>query len=119
MTKRKYSENADHNEVINKLYESIRELQSENRQLKLALGPIAIKHTFSQLVKDIRKRNRYMGRLIDKAYIRRFDPEKVWLAFNNLDRVEKYCATTSLIVFLKAWTLKHYDKEANIKIFLK
>ena len=116
MTRRKYSEHADHNEVINKLYESIRKLKDENRQLKLALGCYDIDCTYEEFVKSIKRKNQNMAALLDKAKIRRFEQGRIWLSFADLDLQDSTLAQFYLKDFLVLWSVAKFGIPSDIRI---
>lgn len=116
MPRRKYSQNADHNEVINSLYESIRRLESDNRQLKLALGSAALSCTWDAFVRDIKAKHREIGALLAKAYVRRFEKGRIWLAFRQLDPESRALVAFQLKPFLALWSATKFGQPFVIKI---
>lgn len=116
MTKKKYSETADHNEVINKLYESIRKLESANRQLSLALGAQKINCTWEQFVSDIQLKNRDIAALLKRAHVRRFENGRIWLAFRDLDPQGRALAAFHLKGFLLLWSAAKFGYPFTVKI---
>lgn len=116
MPRRKYSQNADHNEVINALYESIRLLKNENRQLSLALGNQKLDCTWDVFVKDIKRKNYQMGSLLAQAYVRRFENGRIWLAFRDLDEEDRALAAFQLKPFLALWSATKFGQPFVIKI---
>lgn len=116
MIKRKYSENAGHNEVINSLYESIRKLESEKRQLKLALGAQDLNCSWEAFIKDIKRKNHDIGILLTKAYVRRFENGRIWLMFRTLDSESRALAAFHLKPFLAVWSTAKFGRPFVIKI---
>ena len=103
MPRRKYSEHADHNEVINKLYESIRQLQDENRQLSLALGAMKPDKPWLVILKDIKRKNRAYGDLLSKAYVVYFTRGKIRLVLKDLTTEERTLFQFGFKAWFKIW----------------
>ena len=103
MPRKKYSENADHNEVINKLYESIRQLQDDNKQLSLALGGMKPSKPWSTILKEIKRKNRAYGELLNKAYVVYFTCGRIRLIFQNLTIEERSLLRHGFKRWLKVW----------------
>jgi len=118
MTKRKYSENADANEVINKLYESIRKLQNQNRQLQLALGHQDIDCSWEQLIADIRRKKDRIAAILEQAYVKRFDRGFITLVFRQLSAPDVFIVKGELKNYLRLYTAHRWHKPfvINIKI---
>ena len=114
--RRKYSEDANHNEVINKLYASIRQLQNENRQLKLALGAQKINCTWEQFISDIKRKNKAIAAILEQAHVRRFEQGRIWLAFRGLRADLNFIARYELKNFLSLWALGKFGCPFVIKI---
>ncbi len=119
MTKRKYSEHADHNEVINKLYEYLRLLKSENRQLKLALGTQYISCSWESFIKDIKRKNRPLASLLATSYVRRFERNRIWLAIKRSEFDKYYFDEKYIYDFLNLWTAAKFGTKFEIKIRIK
>lgn len=116
MTKRKYSDNPDHNEVINKLYESIRQLKNQNRQLHLALGAQKIDCTWEEFVKDIKRKNSTIAAILELAHLRRFENGRIWLAFRDLTSEQRAIIVFQLKDFLRLWSAGKFGQPFTIKI---
>lgn len=116
MAKRKYSPEAKHNEVINKLYASLRDLEQRNRQLQLALGDQAIDCTWEKFVKEIGRKNRTIATILNKAYVRRFERGRIWLVLQGLTFDQVFIAKHEMKKFLFLWCLQKFHQKFTIKI---
>ena len=103
MTRRKYSEQADHNEVINKLYESIRSLANENKQLSLAIGGMKPSKPWPVILKEIKRKNKAYGELLNKAYVVYFTCGRIRLIFKSLTIEERSLLRHGFKRWLKIW----------------
>lgn len=119
MTRRKYSEDADCNEVINKLYESIRKLQDENRQLSLALGAMKPDKPWSTILKDIKRKNKTYGSLLSKAYVVYFTRGKIRLVLKNLTLEEQTLFKFGFKEWFKIWMTAQVNFPIEIYIKIK
>jgi len=116
--KRKYSEDADANEVINKLYAEKRELEDRCRQLQLALGSQDIRCTWSQLVRDIRRKHPRIANILEQAYVKDFQRGRITLIFRLLRADDVFIVKSELKHFLRLYTAHRWHQPfiINIKI---
>lgn len=116
MAKRKYSENAEHNEVINKLYAAMRELEDRNRQLQLALGDLDINCSWQQLVRDIGRKQPRIANILQQAYVKDFHRGRITLIFRLLSPQDVFIVKGELKRYLRLYTAQRWHQAFTIKI---
>lgn len=118
MTRRKYSEDADANEVINKLYKERRALENHVRQLVTALGAKALPTTWEKFVRGIGRKDRAIASILELAEVKRFEKGRIWLVFYDLQPEHKALINWRLKSFLEVWAAKEFDLKTTVKIKL-
>lgn len=116
MTRKKYSQNADHNEVINKQYEALRLLRNENRQLKLALGQQYIGCSWEAFLRDIKRKHGPLHSLLSTAFIRRFERDRIWIAIKRSEFNKFFFDEAYIYDFIALWTAAKFGTKFEIRI---